>query len=69
MTAHTVESTTETVRSGFLDPSAPPVVTVESCDVVGSIDDGGVAGPAFFDHVAASCGWRTPPLETHWPPV
>jgi hypothetical protein len=23
MTVHTVESTTETVRSGFLDPAAP----------------------------------------------
>ena len=52
MMVHTVESTTEIVRSGFLDPSAPPVVTVESCDVVSNIDDGGVADPAFFDHVA-----------------
>jgi acetamidase/formamidase len=34
MTMHTVESTRETVRSGFLDPSAPPVARIESGDVV-----------------------------------
>jgi acetamidase/formamidase len=34
VSVHTVESTTETVRSGFLDPSAPPVATIESGDVV-----------------------------------
>jgi acetamidase/formamidase len=34
MTVHTVESTTQTVRSGFLDPSAAPVATIESGDVV-----------------------------------
>ena len=31
---HTVESTTETVRSGFLDPSASPVATIQSGDIV-----------------------------------
>ena len=34
MTTHTVASTSETVRSGFLDPSAPAVVTIKSGDVV-----------------------------------
>jgi acetamidase/formamidase len=34
MTVHTVESTTETVRSGYLDPSAPPVATIDPGDVV-----------------------------------
>jgi acetamidase/formamidase len=34
MATHTVESTTTTVRSGFLDPSAPPVAVVESGDTV-----------------------------------
>src|SRR5580698_2141978 len=34
MTLHTVESTAETVRSGFLDPTAPPAATVASGDVV-----------------------------------
>jgi acetamidase/formamidase len=34
MTLHTVESTPETVRSGFLDPSAAPVATIASGDVV-----------------------------------
>jgi acetamidase/formamidase len=34
MQMHTVESTTETVRSGFLDPTAPPVATIRSGDVV-----------------------------------
>ncbi len=34
MTIHTVESTKETVRSGYLDPSAPPVATIASGDVV-----------------------------------
>ena len=34
MTVHVVESTTETVRSGFLDPSAPPVATIDPGDVV-----------------------------------
>src|SRR5580658_9404276 len=34
MTLHTVESTPNTVRSGFLDPSAPPVATIASGDVV-----------------------------------
>jgi acetamidase/formamidase len=34
MTLHTVESTSETVRSGFLDPTAPPVATITSGDVV-----------------------------------
>jgi acetamidase/formamidase len=34
MTQHTVESTTETVRSGYLDPTAPPVATVDPGDVV-----------------------------------
>ncbi len=34
MTLHTVESTPETVRSGFLDPSAPPVATIASGDTV-----------------------------------
>ena len=34
MTVHTVESTVETVRSGFLDPTASPVATIESGDIV-----------------------------------
>ncbi len=34
MSLHTVESTPTTVRSGFLDPSAPPVATITSGDVV-----------------------------------
>jgi acetamidase/formamidase len=34
VTLHTVESTSETVRSGFLDPTAPSVATIESGDVV-----------------------------------
>ena len=34
MTAHSVASTSETVRSGYLDPSAPPVATIDSGDVV-----------------------------------
>jgi acetamidase/formamidase len=34
MSTHVVESTTETVRSGYLDPSASPVATVTSGDVV-----------------------------------
>ena len=33
-TTHTVESTPETVRSGFLDPAAEPVATVASGDTV-----------------------------------
>ena len=34
MTVHTVESTTKTVRSGFLDPKAPAVAKIEPGDVV-----------------------------------
>ncbi|MFZ0668594.1 MAG: acetamidase/formamidase family protein [Acidimicrobiales bacterium] len=34
MTVHVVESTTQTVRSGYLDPSAPPVATIAPGDVV-----------------------------------
>jgi acetamidase/formamidase len=34
MTTHTVESTTGTVRSGYMDPAAAPVATVASGDVV-----------------------------------
>ncbi len=34
MTVHTVESTTDTVRSGYLDPTAPAVATVQPGDVV-----------------------------------
>jgi acetamidase/formamidase len=34
MMLHTVESTSETVRSGFLDPTAAPVATIASGDVV-----------------------------------
>jgi hypothetical protein len=34
VTVHTVESTTETVRSGFFDPTAPPVATIEPGDLV-----------------------------------
>jgi len=34
MTVHTVESTTQTVRSGFLDPAAPAVASVQPGDVV-----------------------------------
>jgi acetamidase/formamidase len=34
MTTHVVQSTSATVRSGFLDPSAPAVATVDSGDVV-----------------------------------
>jgi hypothetical protein len=34
MTTHIVESTRETVRSGYLDPTAEPVAVVESGDTV-----------------------------------
>lgn len=34
MASHVVESTVETVRSGYLDPAAAPVATVASGDVV-----------------------------------
>jgi acetamidase/formamidase len=34
MTVHTVESTPDTVRSGYLDPTAPPVAQINSGDVV-----------------------------------
>ncbi len=34
MTTHIFHSTTETIRSGYLDPSAPPVVTIDSGDTV-----------------------------------
>jgi acetamidase/formamidase len=34
MTTHTVLSTSETIRSGFLDPTAPPVATIKSGDTV-----------------------------------
>jgi acetamidase/formamidase len=34
VTTHTFASTSETIRSGYLDPSAPPVVTIESGDIV-----------------------------------
>jgi acetamidase/formamidase len=34
MTVHTVESTSDTVRSGYLDPSALPVATIDPGDVV-----------------------------------
>ncbi|MGC2486105.1 MAG: acetamidase/formamidase family protein [Acidimicrobiales bacterium] len=34
MTTHIVESTTATVRSGFLDPTAPAVATIDSGDIV-----------------------------------
>jgi acetamidase/formamidase len=34
MTVHTVESTSKTVRSGFLDPTAPAVAKIEPGDVV-----------------------------------
>jgi acetamidase/formamidase len=34
VTVYTVVSTRETVRSGFLDPSAPPVARIKSGDVV-----------------------------------
>jgi len=34
MTTHTVESTATTVRSGYLDPTAPPVATIDPGDVV-----------------------------------
>ena len=34
MQKYTVASTKETIRSGFLDPSAPPVATVNSGDIV-----------------------------------
>ena len=33
-TTHTVESTTETVRSGYLDPTAKPVASIVSGDTV-----------------------------------
>ena len=33
-TTHTVESTSETVRSGYLDPSAKPVAVIASGDTV-----------------------------------
>jgi hypothetical protein len=34
MQEHTINSTKETVRSGFLDPSATPAATVQHGDVV-----------------------------------
>jgi acetamidase/formamidase len=34
MKVHTVESTSGTVRSGFLGPSAPPVAVIDPGDVV-----------------------------------
>ena len=34
MITHTVESTAETIRSGYLDPAAPPVATIAPGDVV-----------------------------------
>ena len=34
MTLYTVDSTPTTVRSGILDPTAPPVATITSGDVV-----------------------------------
>jgi acetamidase/formamidase len=34
MTTYTVESTTDTIRSGYLDPTAPAVATIRSGDVV-----------------------------------
>jgi acetamidase/formamidase len=34
MTTYTVESTTDTIRSGFLDPTAPAVATISPGDVV-----------------------------------
>jgi acetamidase/formamidase len=34
VTVHVVESTTETVRSGYLDPTAPPVATIDPGDTV-----------------------------------
>jgi hypothetical protein len=33
MTVHTVESTSDTVRVGFLDPTGPPAVTIQPGDV------------------------------------
>ena len=33
-TTHTVESTPETVRSGYLDPAAKPVAVIASGDTV-----------------------------------
>jgi acetamidase/formamidase len=34
VTTHVFESTIETIRSGYLDPTAPPVVTIASGDIV-----------------------------------
>jgi hypothetical protein len=34
MTTHTVLSTKDTVRSGYLDPTAPPVAVITSGDEV-----------------------------------
>jgi acetamidase/formamidase len=34
MTVHTVESTNQTVRSGFFDPEAPPAAIIDSGDIV-----------------------------------
>jgi acetamidase/formamidase len=34
MTTHVFESTSETIRSGYLDPTAPPVVKIASGDLV-----------------------------------
>ena len=36
MTVHTVESTLDTVRVGFLDPTAAPAATIQPGDVVSS---------------------------------
>jgi len=41
MTTHVVESTKETVRSGYLDPVARPVASIVSGDTVSAI----VSGP------------------------
>ena len=34
MTTHVVESTSETVRSGYLDPTAAPVAVIDPGDIV-----------------------------------
>ena len=40
MTTHVVESTADTVRSGYLDPAAKPVATVASGDTVSALAPG-----------------------------
>jgi hypothetical protein len=57
MKVHTVESTSETVRTGFLDPTAPPVATIEPGDVV--------TYPDTWSHQTGPAYSSTPPKTVH----